>query len=216
MYNPENSFYNTDEIICGLDPSLNHTGIVILNSKGDIIHQECIDIEILDKKRKVLWKEKNKKLLKERKISVKNDFKPTRGMARLNYIREKVLKIIKKYKVTKLAIEGYSFRSSGRSVFDLGELGGVLRLALYNNNLEDYLEVPPTSLKSFIIIGNADKELMRQGILDKYEIDFENDNIADAYALARFILCFGKDSKTFCQKGATKLIKKIKEDHEVR
>jgi crossover junction endodeoxyribonuclease RuvC len=50
-----------------------------------------------------------------------------------------------------------------------------------------YLMVAPTALKKFITgKGNAKKELMLMKIFKRYGLEFENNNLADAYALARY------------------------------
>ena len=215
-YNPEDTYYFTDEVICGLDLSLNKTGVMVLNAKGDIIHQECIDIDEANKVIKENWKIENKDKLKSKEYTVKNDYNhDLKSMPRLSFIKERILEILKEFKVTKIAIEGYSFSSRGRSVFDLGELGGAIRLALYENSYA-YVDVSPSSVKAFIIIGNADKEQMRLGIISKYGHNFENDNIADAFALARFLLCFGDAAEDFSGKGGAAAIKKLRETYEIK
>lgn len=214
-YKPEDTYYFSDEIICGLDLSLNETGVVILKSDGSILHQEAIDIHKENKERKKAWKEDNKEKLKSKELTVKNDYDgDLKGMERLRYIKFRILHLLQKFKATKVSIEGYSFASKGRAVFNLGELGGIVRLAIYEYGLP-YLDVSPTSTKAFISSGNADKEQMRVGILEKYGHNFDNDNIADAFALARFLLCFGDSAHQFSAKGGSKAIKKLRESYEI-
>ena len=81
------------------------------------------------------------------------------------------------------AIEGYAFAAKG-AVFNLGELGGVLRLALYNRGIPS-IEVPPTFLKKYITgKGNAQKNLLIKEVYKKYEADIDDDNDCDAFSLA--------------------------------
>lgn len=81
------------------------------------------------------------------------------------------------------AIEGYAYSSKG-AVFNLGELGGVLRLALYKRGIPT-IEVPPTYLKKFITgKGNAPKNIVIKEVYKKYDVDVDDDNDSDAVALA--------------------------------
>ena len=59
---------------------------------------------------------------------------------------------------------------------------------------------------------------MRMAIHEKYGLDFEDDNVADAYALARFLLCFGEDAVKFCVKGAAVIIRRLrdKENYDIK
>lgn len=47
-----------------------------------------------------------------------------------------------------VAVEGYSYGSKGRSVFDIGELGGVVRAALWDAGAS-LLVVPPSTVKKY-------------------------------------------------------------------
>jgi hypothetical protein len=70
-------------------------------------------------------------------------------------------------------------------VVDLGELGGVTRLALYNLKIP-YVLVPPATLKKFITgKGNSPKNIMLKEIFKRFAMDFDDDNVADAYSLAQ-------------------------------
>lgn len=143
--------------IAGIDPSLNHTGIVILDEDGNIIHQSLVE---------------PKKL---------------REIPRLKFIKDRVMEILKEHDIKYVSIESYSFGSRGRATFSLGELGGVLRLAFLEAGIE-FKDYAPTSLKKFVTgSGNADKYQVRASIKEKYKIDFEDDNEADAYGLAQML-----------------------------
>jgi crossover junction endodeoxyribonuclease RuvC len=73
-------------------------------------------------------------------------------------------------------------------VFSIGELGGVIKLLLYDNSILFGL-VQPTVLKKFVTgKGNSKKELMLLNVYKKFGFDTDNNNIADAYALGRFAL----------------------------
>jgi Holliday junction resolvasome RuvABC endonuclease subunit len=47
--------------------------------------------------------------------------------------------------------------------------------------------VPPTVLKKYVTgKGNASKAQMMEGVAKKWGPQFDNDNLADAYALAQY------------------------------
>jgi len=84
------------------------------------------------------------------------------GVARLSWLRRQVIDLVDGDGIDLVAIEGYSM-GSGRAggtthAHGLGELGGVIRLALYDRSLP-FADVPPASLKKFSTgKGNASKE----------------------------------------------------------
>lgn len=152
-----------DFMVLGIDPSLNGTGIVLLNSGGQIIYQKAI---ILNKTKKTTIK----------------------GFSRINLILSIIKEVIKENQnlIKLVIIEGYSFGSNrSRSVFDLGELGGIIKYFLYEKEIS-FVEVPPKFLKKYVTgNGNADKLMMIDSVKKRYKENFDNDNICDAYALAR-------------------------------
>lgn len=104
-----------------------------------------------------------------------------RGVERLAHIKSKTATLL--YPSVKFAaIEHYSYNSVGR-VFELGEVGGVLRLLVYEYGVP-FVVVPPTSLKKFAT-GNAaaDKAAM-VAAAKKEGANVADDNQADAFFLA--------------------------------
>lgn len=84
--------------------------------------------------------------------------------------------------VTAVAIEGYSYDSVGR-VFELGEVGGVLKTLLVESNIP-YLAVPPVLVKKFATgRAFATKDMMLRAAAEQGSI-FSDDNQADAFFLA--------------------------------
>lgn len=107
----------------------------------------------------------------------------TKGAKRLQLIRDSLTRIIQAYGVTFAALEGYSIRSVNRP-FDLGEVGGVVRLCFLDQRVE-YVTVAPTSLKKYVSgSGRADKKIMRRATLEKWGIDIDQNDACDAYGLA--------------------------------
>ena len=78
--------------------------------------------------------------------------------ARLAAIRDAVLRVVTVSRANVVAIEGYSFASHAAHAHELGALGGLLRVALWEADVP-YAEVPPATLKKYATgKGNASKE----------------------------------------------------------
>lgn len=107
------------------------------------------------------------------------------GAERLASIRRQVSLYLDGFDPELIAMEDYSYGSVNRP-FDLGELGGVLKLTFLERKVP-YILVPPRMLKAFVASdGNADKDKMVYFVNRKYRLFTENDNIADAVGLAKF------------------------------
>lgn len=136
----------------GLDPSLNGTGMCLLDADGGVLRLETISVG-------------------ER-----------RGAERLAFIEERVLEVLEKSSVLFVAIENYAYDSCSRH-FDLGEIGGVLRLLVFKRHAP-MGTVAPAALKKFAVgDSTADKEAMLTAARSK-GIDARDDNQADAFFLA--------------------------------
>jgi Holliday junction resolvasome RuvABC endonuclease subunit len=112
------------------------------------------------------------------------------GVERLHKARAFMLGFVSRYIVEAIAIEGYAFGSQMANM--AGELGGMIRLALYDNyrfatpEAAFPLVVPPTSLKKYITgKGRVDKNQILLNVYKKWGVEFNNDNAADSYGLAR-------------------------------
>lgn len=100
-------------------------------------------------------------------------------------------------RVQEIAMEGTVVASHAASM--LGELSGLVKITCWwyfdgtNNSVIPYpphlrvpLQIPPMTLKKFAAgKGNAKKQEMLLQIYKRWGIEFNNDNAADAYALAR-------------------------------
>jgi Holliday junction resolvasome RuvABC endonuclease subunit len=83
-------------------------------------------------------------------------------------------------------LEGYSYNSTSKK-FLLGEVGAVVKLTVSDKNIPLY-EVAPLALKKFVTgrgSGSADKAVMRSSIYARWGVDIDQDDQADAYALAQ-------------------------------
>lgn len=83
---------------------------------------------------------------------------PGKGMTRLARLRDLVLSSADAADL--VVLEGYSYASRGRAVVSIGELGGVIRLALHTFG-HPYVELAPSVVKKLATgKGNAGKELV--------------------------------------------------------
>jgi crossover junction endodeoxyribonuclease RuvC len=148
-----------DPMFVGVDPSYNGFAIMVLDEKGDIVEQRLLSSS-------------TDKEIEERILELKEGFKFIAEMIRLHSI----------------CIEGPSFSSNGKFVLQMGALHYYLRLFLYEKGIE-YKIVTPNELKKFVCgNGRAKKDLMLMKTFKKWGIEFEDDNLCDAYGLAQIAL----------------------------
>lgn len=111
---------------------------------------------------------------------------------KINQINNKIYSIIYKHQngLQLINLEGLSYGSAGRSFSEICGVHYCLRNMLFNNNFIDMLEIiEPTKLKKFITgKGQCKKELMLLNVYKKFGEEFDNDNLADSYGLARMAL----------------------------
>jgi len=80
-------------------------------------------------------------------------------------------------------LEGYSFGSQGRAVFQIGELGGVVRFWLWGHRIPT-VEVAPSALKKFATgKGNSPKDAMIAAAIRRFGFGGHDNNEADAFLL---------------------------------
>lgn len=104
-----------------------------------------------------------------------------RGLPRIDFIVRQVQSLA--HCVDLVVIEGYSFGSQGRSVFDVAELGGCVRFLLHRLG-KSWVDVPPATLKKFATgKGNAPKDAMIAAAIRRFGFAGSDNNEADAYLL---------------------------------
>ena len=112
-----------------------------------------------------------------------------RSVKRLSEIRNEVRVIIYQEQPSLAVIEGYSY-GSHQGMAGLAELGGVVRLLLLDMGVP-FIVVQPTTNKKFATgKGNAEKDLMLKRVFQHWGADMNNNNEADAFALAQFGRCY--------------------------
>lgn len=109
-----------------------------------------------------------------------------RGVERLAWVRDAVLELAVGADV--LLLEGYSFASRGRAVVSLGELGGVLRLALHEAG-RLVVEAPPAVRCRYATgKGNAPKEAVLAAAIRRLGYTGHSHDEADALWLLALVL----------------------------
>ena len=113
-----------------------------------------------------------------------------RGPERLDFVITSIRNIFRTKQFGKevlVALEGYAMGvpAKGSRVFDIGELGGVLKHHFWLNGY-DVLVVPPTTLKMFVTgNGRAKKPEVMQGIADVWGYKVQQHDEADAFGLMK-------------------------------
>lgn len=155
-------------IVIGIDPSLTSTGIVVL--RNGVLEQA---------------------------VTTKNE--PKLGtLERVRLVNQSIKSVVNnltddansEWKAPKIiVIEGFSYGSKGRGVFDIAYLGWRIREELEAYRVEDdvpWLEVSPSQLKQFATgKGNANKEIVLQQVYKRWGVELSDNNQADAYVLAQ-------------------------------
>jgi crossover junction endodeoxyribonuclease RuvC len=139
----------------GIDPSLTATGIIILDEAGNIEAQ---------------------------KLTSNNPKLPT--ISRVRQILDEIKEAISNNtNITSIGIEGFSFGSKGKSLFEIAYLGYRIREELQNFNL---IDIAPTELKKYATgKGNSPKDIVMLNVYKRWGMEFHNNNLADAYVLAK-------------------------------
>lgn len=145
--------------VVGLDLSLRSAGLVALRDDAHV--------------------------LQERRIE---DGKKTDGPRRLQRLRDQVSDELYGLNPDIIVMENYAYGARNQA-HQVGELGGVIRLAMYEMGLT-YVTVPPNTLKKFVTgKGNSPKDTMLKAVYKRWGFDTDSNDIADGYGLARIGLC---------------------------
>jgi len=115
-----------------------------------------------------------------------------RQITRLQFIRDSFIELLKvgllrRNKYNLVVYEGYAMggRAQRGRFFDMGELGGVLKLVAIERGF-DILVVPPTNLKQFATeTGNAKKPEITKAIASLWNYHVKQNDEADAFALMK-------------------------------
>jgi crossover junction endodeoxyribonuclease RuvC len=109
-------------------------------------------------------------------------------MNRIEHITREVLASVQKHKPTVICVEGYSLGHNTPGTADRLELGGLLRYSICRECASVY-EVAPSTLKKWATGKHtSDKVQVAVALSKRYGVEFQNDDMYDAYALARMAL----------------------------
>ena len=142
----------------GIDPSLNATGLVLIDAKGKI-HEEKLIHTINE----------NYLCIEQRLLDILNDIKISLLSVNLKAA----------------CIEGLSYFSISPTLYERCGLLYLITTFLFENDIPFKL-IPPKSLKKWAVgNGNADKKIMMNQSGKRWGINFIDDNICDAFNLAQ-------------------------------
>lgn len=108
-----------------------------------------------------------------------------KGTERLALFRNHFQSITNEHHDVRAFIEGYAFGANNQREA-LGELGGIIRLTLYDEEINTIV-IPPTMLKKFATgKGNADKIAMAVALEKQFQLEYPTSDQTDAFWLATF------------------------------
>ena len=144
-------------IFLGLDLSLTGTGISLIEDSGISLYSKTCTNKL-------------------------------RGTSRLIYIRDQVdeaLSIAEALQPgeVRVSIEGYAYGATGKA-FDIGELGGVVRVLLAEHQVEPLIVTPQAVKKWATGMGRGGKVPVGVALYKQFGLEFSDDNTADAFILA--------------------------------
>lgn len=143
--------------VVGIDQSVLHTGVCILDETGATTYLGLIEPSKL------------------------------KNYDRLAYIRDALSDILGDTRYIVGALEGYSYGSVNKKYL-LGEIGAIVKLALHDR-CDVVHVVAPTQVKLFTAgRGSASKETVMKAVERQWGVSLNDDNLADAYSLARVAL----------------------------
>jgi Holliday junction resolvasome RuvABC endonuclease subunit len=114
----------------------------------------------------------------------KSEFRGVQRLADIHWWLKGQLFVIKlEHTIKDVAMEGTVLAS--HSALALGELSAIVKLALWEEHILP-LQIPPMTLKKYATgKGTAKKQEMLLQIYKRWGVEFNDDNAADAYSLAR-------------------------------
>jgi crossover junction endodeoxyribonuclease RuvC len=163
-----------------IDGGLSSAGLVAVGIDQSLTGFALTAISLVEPTKHLTWVYKSPYFGIERLVDIRQWLTD-----HLNYLLEHQLII------EDIAMEGTVLASQAALV--LGELSATVRLAIYDmfdeGDRKRYpLKVPPMTLKKYAAgKGNAKKQEMLLQIYKRWGVEFNDDNAADSYALARLV-----------------------------
>lgn len=121
------------------------------------------------------------------RLLVKSKPSDEKEIERIQKIAYEVTESILSFKPDLIVIEGLSYGSKNTtSLCQLAKLNFSIEIYCHQMG-HPYLIIAPTHLKKFVTgKGNAKKEVMLMKVLKRYGLEFDNNNLCDAFCLAKF------------------------------
>lgn len=115
----------------------------------------------------------------------------SRGAERLHVVSSEIISLCSEHSVDCVIIEGYSFASRNSQAHSIGELGGAVRMRLWEEGIP-FVEIPPTCRAKFATgKGNAGKSEVVSSVSAKTGIIFSGaggDDECDAWLLEQMAI----------------------------
>lgn len=165
--------------IIGLDLSITSTGYCIMDDK-----KEAVDYGTIK--------------------TIPKDF--SSDIERFDKIATGIFDKVAEYDCRAAFIENYAY-AARNNLTRLGELTGIIKHDFFCTwrikPSEELFVISPSTLKKYVIgTGKGDKNVILKYIFIKWEMDVDDDDIADAYALARMgvdFINYKKDDSYTCR-----------------
>lgn len=169
-------------IVMGLDLSLKSSGVMVLDTEL----RHSIDVEVGSRiwySESIVFKPnpQHKILTKSGKSKTLSD---RQKIERLVAIRDRIFALCCQYGPEHVAIEGYAFSKHSSSVTGLAELGGAVRVMLFESMGIIPATIPVGQCRKFVVgSGKATKDQTRK-FLAENGLEFDTEDEADAYVMA--------------------------------
>ena len=147
-----------DPLFVGIDPSINGTGLVIIDENANIVEQKLFSIK--------------SETFEESLVKYEKEIEFIANMITLQAVY----------------LGGPAYQATGQVILQMGALHFITRLFLFKKQ-KKYKIIAPGTLKKFVTgTGRCKKELMLLKTYKKWGVEFDDNNLCDAYGLARMAL----------------------------
>ena len=109
---------------------------------------------------------------------------PQKGVERLYHLKTMFKTSLDSFNIKFCCIEAPALKAEGR-LFNIGELNGIIKLILYKKGI-NFITPAPSQLKKYATgSGKGNKSIIILDVYKNFNEEIRNDDIADAYVLAR-------------------------------
>lgn len=156
-----------DVKILGIDLALNHAGFVQLDALGGVDRY----LVVTDVKKAAERAGDRGVLLKK----VDAEDRQAIQLARLQWWDAFLNAIVKSWEPTHVVVEDYALRAESNAAYNIGEQGGVVRLAVLKRGRHLRMHEPMT-VKMFAGNGNATGRELADMVTEKWKVNFKDCN----------------------------------------